>query len=820
MVLRVVVLFLTAQLAALGQTVFGVEPNSGQMPGEVLFFQRSGDEDLAFTRNSLRLRRGVEVVIEGAAAGARPEAVEPLPTLYQTYLGNEPGRWLTDRRQYRTVRLPGAYPGIDAAWTGTVQSFSAGLTVGREQLTFAVSAGTDWRAIQVRFRNLGDAPFEGPGGIWFTGGAMPGVFTVTLEATQGGAPLAASLQIAGKDLLTLSAPNLDRTRPAEFRLSFPNYVDGVFGLAGNLPAKSADGNRYRVTTARCETLVVRYGADGWPVWVTTVGGAGCDEGRAVMAAAGGVAVVGWTESGDLPVPADAPGSRRLAHQSPFFLWLDQETGRLRTATYGLLDRSAAVTAQQVEANGDLVAAGVTYVPAGGGMTEQAGFLLRWRPEQNRFVFGLGLPDAVQAVASDGRGTTYYATYPFGEGSTMRLRLGALSETGATLGRPVTAAIGGGDAGSRLWAMRLTAGPDLTAAVAIALRNTTYGSDAQPVGYLGRFALQDGTVNYVRAGLPGESPAVLELGASGEVRAMYERGGTRPLETTPDAAVVAPCPNTGYTARVGPTGKLLYGAFTPAGDEAQPGGRPTLACAASTAGRAPVSGVVRGEMLTLTGGNFGPTTAVYAGLGADGRFPKELAGYRVQMNGLDAPVIAVARGLVAVQVPFELGQTASVAILLTGPDAPAELLTLPLLTGTVPVTLFDTGDVANATGLPALAALNQDGSVNSQTNPARPGSVMSLFGTRLRAGLAAGVTGGLHSVSELRAASLFSAGTNCELVWLGAAPGLSTAVFQANVRLRANAPGTGVRPLPLGLAVSDSPRFLFAPPGGAVVWIKD
>ncbi len=812
-----VVLFVTAQLAAVGQTVFGVEPNTGQMPAEVLYFQRIGDEVLAYTRNALRLRRGVEVVIEGAAASARPEAREPLATLYQTYVGKDSAKWTTGLRQYRSVRVPGVYRGVDAEWTTLNQTLVSGAIVGRSRLALSVGAGADLAAVQLRFRNLGDAPFEGPGGIWFTGGALPGVFIVTVEATQGGVSLPASLQIAGKDLLTLSAPGLDASRPAEFQVSFPNYADS-FG-SGIWSEKGPDGNRYQVSTARCEIQAVRYGEDGVPVWVTTVGGSECDEARAAVPLEGGLAVVGWTRSADLPVSSDAPGARLRAAQSSVFLWLERETGKLRSATYAPLEQSSSVTVQTGTANGELVAGGVTYTPSGGMITNEGGFLLRWRPAQNRFVYELSLPAALQAVAIESTGTTYYATYPVSVGG--QLRVGAVSDLGMAVGKAVAAVVGKGEPGDRLFSVRMAVGPRWSVAVAAAVWNSNSGSGAQSLGYLGRFSLEDGTVSYVQGGLPGVSPSRLEVSSTGEVRVLYESGGIRPLPTTADAVLVSPCPQSGYAARYSASGTLLYGSFTPpqSFDFERPSVLPRLGCVASTAGRAPVTGVVRGEMVTLTGGNFGPATVIAAALDAAGRFPRELAGYRVRMNGLDAPMIAVARGLVAVQVPFELATVSPVEIAVTGPDAPLELLREPLVTGNAAVTLFDGGE-PTFLGLPTLAALNENGSVNTRENPARLGSVVSLFGTRLRPEFGSPVTGGFHSLTEVRTATLLGAGTNCELVWIGAAPGLSTAVFQANVRLRSDWTGSGVRPMPLGLAVSDSPRFLFAPLGGAVVWVRD
>ncbi|MCX6611145.1 MAG: hypothetical protein NTW74_09885, partial [Acidobacteria bacterium] len=151
------------------QTLFGREANTGQFSAEILFFQRSPDTALYFKRDSLLYFRGIEIQIENVSPQATPALADPLPTTYNFYLGNNPSNWVTAARQYQTVRLPNAYPGINASWRG-------GFNDGFERLTFNLAPGADHSLIRVRFKNLGDKPFEGPGGIWFTGGVAPGVF--------------------------------------------------------------------------------------------------------------------------------------------------------------------------------------------------------------------------------------------------------------------------------------------------------------------------------------------------------------------------------------------------------------------------------------------------------------------------------------------------------------------------------------------------------------------------------------------------------------------------------------------------------------------
>jgi uncharacterized protein (TIGR03437 family) len=78
-----------------------------------------------------------------------------------------------------------------------------------------------------------------------------------------------------------------------------------------------------------------------------------------------------------------------------------------------------------------------------------------------------------------------------------------------------------------------------------------------------------------------------------------------------------------------------------------------------------------------------------------------------------------------------------------------------------------------------AALNQDGTVNSATNPATAGSVISVFGTGAVWPSDLGATG----AEEFdQSANGFVIGAQHTLLYFGAAPGQYVGVFQANVQL--------------------------------------
>jgi len=102
-----------------------------------------------------------------------------------------------------------------------------------------------------------------------------------------------------------------------------------------------------------------------------------------------------------------------------------------------------------------------------------------------------------------------------------------------------------------------------------------------------------------------------------------------------------------------------------------------------------------------------------------------------------------------------------------------------------------------------AAINQDGTVNSASNPAKRGTVVSVYGTGGGATNPAGVTGGNAPLSPLEFLSLpvtAELGPNAaDVSFAGAAPTLVSGVFQINIVIPQNLP-TGLSQWPVTVKV--------------------
>lgn len=120
----------------------------------------------------------------------------------------------------------------------------------------------------------------------------------------------------------------------------------------------------------------------------------------------------------------------------------------------------------------------------------------------------------------------------------------------------------------------------------------------------------------------------------------------------------------------------------------------------------------GELIAIYGPGIGPATPVSAAP-ADGLYPTTLGGVQVSVNGVNIPLLYVSANQINAVVPMGLSIDASATFQVTN--------------GTAVSPKYPAWIVATTTE-PFATVLNQDGTVNSQSNPAQGGSIISLFAT--------------------------------------------------------------------------------------------
>jgi len=140
-------------------------------------------------------------------------------------------------------------------------------------------------------------------------------------------------------------------------------------------------------------------------------------------------------------------------------------------------------------------------------------------------------------------------------------------------------------------------------------------------------------------------------------------------------------------------------------------------------QAPVS---PGEIVVITGSGLGPAELIGATLGANGLYNAQLSGTTATFNGTPAPLVYTWAGQVAVQVPDSVSTgTTQVTVTYEGRSSAP----FPIQVAGSSPGIF----TLDASGKGQAVALNQDGSLNTASNPAKVGDVISLFATGLRQG---------------------------------------------------------------------------------------
>jgi uncharacterized protein (TIGR03437 family) len=322
-----------------------------------------------------------------------------------------------------------------------------------------------------------------------------------------------------------------------------------------------------------------------------------------------------------------------------------------------------------------------------------------------------------------------------------------------------------------------------------------------VDFKTRNTLQPCDMNLLHHTIPAQwsvrNAALVVLEASGNVVNSSFLGGTAPPGFGTDAngfAVIAKGTN-GTVVLAGssfsldfPGGLLLIPgdptrasfAFTLDLGALPQDGPPAPACLAlpaSSRERAVEAPVVPAMFMSLFGSGLGPATTVYSQLDSTQRLPMELAGVSLTVGGIQMPILSVQDGQIDFIAPHDIsGPTTEVCVSRNGVEA----------------CLFAYVGDQDGTILPGI--LNEDGTVNSPTNPAAQGSVVSLFGIGFGIFDPAIPDGALaaepfqSSGYSVRAslARTFNAYQDvhaaAEVLYVGTAPQLLNGVVQINLRI--------------------------------------
>lgn len=200
----------------------------------------------------------------------------------------------------------------------------------------------------------------------------------------------------------------------------------------------------------------------------------------------------------------------------------------------------------------------------------------------------------------------------------------------------------------------------------------------------------------------------------------------------------------------------------------------------------VSGIVApGGIVSLYGVGLGPAAGVGAQLDSGGKFPTELAGTQVLFGGVPAPLLYAAANQVNAVVPFGVS---------SGPLTTVQVRSAAGTSETVALRVVAADPAILAIPDPSIGAyrsllLNQDGSINSLSNPAQPGSIITfwvsgtgLFQTSLEDGSIVEPPLPIPALPISVGLLQYPTPLPVEVLYAGAAPGILAGIVQMNIRI--------------------------------------
>ncbi len=216
-------------------------------------------------------------------------------------------------------------------------------------------------------------------------------------------------------------------------------------------------------------------------------------------------------------------------------------------------------------------------------------------------------------------------------------------------------------------------------------------------------------------------------------------------------------------------------------------------------------IAPGEIVILHPADFGPTVLIGAQLDPVGNVTTSLGDTRVLFDGFPAPLAYAAAGDIMAVVPYEISgrHSTEVAVEFQGQRSPSAALNV---VDSAPA-LF----TLDSTGHGQAAVLNELGCCNSIRNPAKRGSIATLYATGEGQTTPPGITGGVsfyarpadYPVPRLPV-HVTVGGEPAEIVWHGEAPHAVTGLFQVNFRVPVNAPLGDAVPITLTIGDASSP----------------
>ena len=192
--------------------------------------------------------------------------------------------------------------------------------------------------------------------------------------------------------------------------------------------------------------------------------------------------------------------------------------------------------------------------------------------------------------------------------------------------------------------------------------------------------------------------------------------------------------------------------------------------------------VPGTIITIRGTDMGPAVGL-SGQINQGSLATTVGDVEVLFDGIPAPIVYASATQINAVVPYELyGRTTTRLQVRYKTQRSREL----------ELRVQDTNPgifTSNASGTGQAAALNQNNSVNSPSNPEQRGNVIVLYATGMGQTNPGGTTGRIMTGTDLRRplapVTVRIGGQTAEVTYAGSAPGLVAGAVQVNARIPSN-----------------------------------
>ncbi len=202
------------------------------------------------------------------------------------------------------------------------------------------------------------------------------------------------------------------------------------------------------------------------------------------------------------------------------------------------------------------------------------------------------------------------------------------------------------------------------------------------------------------------------------------------------------------------------------------------------------GIVPGELLRIVGRNLGPATQANAQLDFTGRLPFTLAGVTVLFDKIPAPLVSVGAASIVCYAPFEINRATTIVIESNGQKSNSVRMAVVALDPQI------------------LAVVNQDGTLNSATRPAKPGDELVLYVSGMGQTQPLSADGLINTAPfpiPIAPVTIFAAGHTVLPLFVTAAPGQIAGIAQVNFRLPT--PTFAINPSAISLNFSIAPVYI-------------